>query len=61
VTKRQTTTSPPAPAFSAATALVVGVDAGGTTTRALVTALDGERLGDGCHVVDAATLRCVAR
>ncbi len=46
MTKRQTTTSPPPPASAAASALVVGVDAGGTTTRALVTTLDGERLGE---------------
>lgn len=42
MTKRET--SPPASASSPA--LVVGVDAGGTTTRALVTTLGGERLGE---------------
>ena len=46
MTKRQTAAAPPAPSSASAPALVVGVDAGGTTTRALVTTLSGERLGE---------------
>lgn len=39
-------TKPETPPPPAAPALVVGVDSGGTTTRALVTTLGGERLGE---------------
>lgn len=42
MTKRET----PPLARASSPALVVGVDAGGTTTRALVTTLGGERLGE---------------
>ncbi len=46
MTKRQTAASPPTPSSAAASVLVLGVDAGGTTTRAVVTTLGGERLGE---------------